>query len=355
MRPPWRLAPALLLLLGCNGAPPRPRPPLDGGLEPPSPDEEQREARPGREEDDGSSRLARAAAAKVLPSLLPIDAREVQWYAVWRGDRAAEAALFAAEGAEGRPFLDSAGLSAPGAADGDVGLRLWPTGDELWVFPAGALGPEVGTVPYRAWAPETTWTDGADGRGRRGAPEVVETRAGQWRCVRTDHTRGDLTIRHFFAPERGLVRLEVLVRQAPRVRLDLVEVVPRGAPAEGYDASTPQALWRSVRAAIRRADMDGFEGLVAPALRRPAPRRSLSSRVGPEDGDPRADRVRARLDEVIALELLVRSTWTVTGDEAVAQGVIAGDRQKGELVRVRVLLARGADGAWRWNGVEPAR
>ncbi|MCW8137347.1 MAG: hypothetical protein KIT58_00405 [Planctomycetota bacterium] len=79
---------------------------------------------------------------------------------------------------------------------------------------------------------------------------MIEVAAGEVRAQRTDHQRaGDVTVRHHFAPERGLVRLEVLVRQEPALRLDLLEVGPRRRRLADKRLG---ALWRSVQAALRR-------------------------------------------------------------------------------------------------------
>src|SRR5690606_8314264 len=93
-----------------------------------------------------AARRAREAAARELPHLLPQD-EAVRWYEVHRAgeERARRAALLTAR--RGRVFLEAVGLTAPG----DPTLRLWRGKDEVWLLPGGALGPEVGHAPYRAW------------------------------------------------------------------------------------------------------------------------------------------------------------------------------------------------------------
>lgn len=300
-------------------------------------------------------RRAREAARRDLARLLPLDPGLVRWLEVRRPgrERAGVAALFVARH-RGRPYVDSVGL----AEVGERGLRLWRGPDEVWVLPSGELGALLGQAPYRAWSVDPTWDDGPEGRGRRVGVEVIEVAAGEVRAQRTDHQRaGDVTVRHHFAPERGLVRLEVLVRQEPALRLDLLEVGPRGAPSGGYDAATPGALWRSVQAALRRVDVDGLAALMAPSLRR-RERTSVWERVrdlAPPstggDDDPLAERVRAELGDLLELDVRVRAPWRVEGDEATAPALFdAPGDDGGELrtVRGQVLLRRQPDGTWRW-------
>lgn len=344
------LALVALLVGGCGG-PPSPQPtPLEGAR---------------RDDDDGPGALPRAAdrrereaARRDLARVSPLDPTTVRWFEVRRSghERAGRAALFTAHLGAGGPgprvFLDSVGLSAPG----EPSLRLLRGDDAVWLLPGGALGPEVGHAPYRAWTAEPAWDDGPEGKARRGAVEVVDTPLGELRAARVDHARsGDVLVRHSFAPDHGLVRLEVVVRQETRLSLDLVEVCPRGAPPGGYDASTPAALWRSVRLALRQADVDGLTWLMAPALRR-RERTSAWERVrdlappeGPRaPGEPQHERVRAELGELLELDVRVRGAWAVAGNEAVAPALVRVGAEDGDR-RGQVVLRREEGGTWRWE------
>ncbi|MCO5171360.1 MAG: hypothetical protein M9894_34085 [Planctomycetes bacterium] len=310
-------------------------------------------------------RRAREAARRDLPRLLPLDPGVVGWFEVRRAgrERVGAAALFVAQhqvGAGRAHHVDSVGL----AEVGERGLRLWRGPDEVWLLPAGALGPEVGHAPYRAWSIDPTWDDGPEGRGRRAGLEVVEVPAGRVRAQQSDHQRtGDVAVRHHLAPGRGLVRLEVLVRQETTLRLDLLEVSPRGPPEGGYDASSPAALWRSVTSAVRRLDVDGLAALMSPALRR-RERTSAWERVrdlapgssAREVGDDRlVERVRTEVGDLLELDVRLRARWRVDGDEATAPAFfdVPGDDGTLRSVRGEVVLRRQDDGTWRWADLRP--
>lgn len=347
-RPLLPVAALALLLAACGGPEPAPAdaPAATGG-----------EAGADHVDEDAAAaaRRAREAAARELPRLLPLD-DSVRWYEVRRAgsERVRQVALLTAR--RGRLFLEAVGLTAPGTSP----LRFWRGGDEVWLLPAGALGPEVGHAPYRAWSADPTWDDGPEGRGRRTAVDVVATPSGEARGVRVDHARsGDVLVRHVFAHGVGLVTLEVHVRGEVALRLDLVEVCPRGSPPVPYDASTPPALWRSVGEALRRADVDGLDRLMSPALRR-RKRTSAWERVadlapgGPPSEAPQADRVAAALGELLDLDVRPRGAWVVDGDEATAPALVTVPDEPSGMTRTmrgQLVLRRHADGAWRWEDV----
>lgn len=356
------LAPALVLLASCRGSPdPTPLDSPAGDVKH-GPGDVEASGEPTDDDGAAADRRAREAARRELARLLPLDERVVSWFEVRRADRERArrvAALTMLRGNRaGAPrFLETIGLT--GAAEPT--LRLWRGDDEVWVLPAGALGPEVGHAPYRALTADAAWDDGPEGRGRRGPVEVVSTPLGQLRALRVDHARsGDVLVRHVFAPDHGLVGLEVVVRRESRLRLDLVEVSPRGAPPDGYDASTPSALWQSVGEALRRADVDGLSRLMSPALRR-RERTSAWERVRdlapvPTDraaGESPSERVRAELGELLELDVRVHGAWTVDGDAAVASASVTVPLERGDgpprTVRGEVVLRWRADGAWRWE------
>lgn len=349
------LAAPALLAWGCGGPAPQPTPldaaapRVDDGLE--ALDDEAAAA----------ARRAREAARRELPRLLPLDPAAVRWYEVRReeGARAHRAALLTAEGggkAGSRVLLEAVGLTGPG----EPTLRLWRGEDEVWLLPGGALGPEVGHAPYRAWTTDPSWDDGLEGKGRRAPMETVSTPLGELRAVRVEHARsGDVLVRHLFAPDHGLIGLEVVVRRQLRLRLDLVEVTPRGAPPGGYDASAPAALWQSVGLALRRADVDGLSRLMSPTLRGRA-RTSAWERVrdlapstrtaAPFEPTP-ADRVRAELGELLELDVRVRGAWAVDDDEAFAPAFVTvpGDDGAPRTVRGQVVLRWRPEGVWKWE------
>lgn len=308
-----------------------------------------------------AARRAREGARRELSRLCPVDERAVLWFeALRRGsERATLAAFFAASGGAGAgPYLDSVGLAAPG----EPSLTMLRSREEVWIVPRGALGEELGHAPYRALTPDPLWDDGTEGRGRRAAPERIETRLGPLEVVRTEHTRsGDIGVRHFFAPDRGLVRLEVVVRQETVLRLELTEVAPRERPAGGYDVASPSALWRSVREAIRRLDVEALGRLMAPELHARA-RASAWDRVSdlappyrrPPGQDPLAERIRAEVGDLLQLDLRVRSAWAVTGDDAAATvlaTIVDPATSVRRVERGQLVLRREPEGTWRWADV----
>lgn len=306
-----------------------------------------------------AARRDREGARRELVRLCPVDDGVVLWFEVRRGDRErpALAAVFTAS-ARAAPYLDSVGLGAPG----DPSLTILRSDEEVWIVPRGVLGDELGHAPYRALTPDPSWDDGPEGRGRRGAPEVLETRGGEVRTVRTDHTRsGDIGVRHFFAHDRGLVRLEVVVRQEVVMRLELVEAAPRERPARGYDVASPTALWRSVREAIRRLDVEALGRLMSPELHART-RSSAWDRVRdlvpssrrPPGQDPLAERIRAEVGDLLQLDVRLRGAWVVEGDEATASAllsVVDPDTGARRPRRGEVALGREPDGTWRWTDV----
>ncbi len=381
VRSPFVLGPLVALALtGCSQPGEQPTPLDAHALSPGSGLEPGLDAGPGGEAHDAegaaAGRRAREAARRELPRLLPLEPGVVRWYEVRRAgsERPRRVALLTTPG-EGRGdaglLLEAVGLAPPG----EPTLRLWRGEDEVWLLPAGALGPEVGHAPYRAWTVDTAWDDGPEGRGRRAPAELSPTPLGALRVVQVDHARsGDVLVRHVFAPEHGLVSLEVVVRRETALRLDLVEASPRGTPAGGYDASAPAACWQSVGEALRRADVDGLARLMGPALR-PRLRTSAWERVRDLAPDaaaraevaPLAERVRHEVGELLELDVRVRGPWSVAGDEALAPAFVTppGDGPIPRTVRGHVVLrwrpdevrATGAPatrptaGAWRWVDV----
>lgn len=363
MRPP-RLHLALLLglaLAGCGG--PEEQPDARGG--PAAPSGEDPDASHEPAEDSADARAKREADAREVAALLPLEAGRVLWYRATTtvstpqgpAPYPREVALFTSRGPSGEALLELVGgLTAPWDA-----LCVWRGPREVGVL----LGPGGGKGAARVWTPDPAWDSG---RGRRLGWEQV----GEWRALRTEHGRaGELLLRTWLARDVGVVQLEVVVEDARALLLELVERGPRGAPGGGYDASSPGALWKSVAVALRRLDVDAFDALLGPALRRrerrtgwdevrdlvpPAELRRprAEARADPEASRDRelAARIRAEVGDLLSLDVKVRGAWKADprDPDVVTAPALVTRLEGGEPHLRQAVVVLGRHGvAWSWD------
>lgn len=330
----------LTLLVACQGGPggpASPRPATGGG-------EEQAEAPPAAE----------------LEALLPLGRERVLWYRASEPGRPPRRVPFYVH--LGRDPREGASWRSLGPGAGPAGLWVWRSPWAVWLLPGGfGPGAPEGEEPpqegralsraFRVWTPMPTWDQGL---GRRVGTEVQETPAGRFECLRSEHGAPAALRVTWLARGVGLVAFEQRGGGAIVRRLELAEVAPRGAPAAGtYRRATPDELWASVVEALRRLDAAGVEELLGAALfaraRRPAlpdpgalpgPRRPAEA-----PADPDAARIEAALTELVTLAPARTGPWTVTGEEASAEGELLRD---GQRVPCRLVLRRDGTG-WRWD------
>lgn len=339
----------LTLLAACQGGPAgpaRPRPAAGPGEEEPG------EAQPTAE----------------LEALLPLGRERVLWYRASQPGRPPRRVPFYVH--LGRDPREGPSWRSLGPGAGPAGLWVWRSPWAVWLLPGGfgpgapdeGPGEEHEQPPhegqaralspaFRVWTPAAAWDRGL---GRRVGSEVQDTPAGRFECLRTEHG-GPAALRvTWLARGVGLVAFEQRRNGATLRRLELVEVAPRGAPAEGaYRRATPDELWASVVEALRRLDAGGVERLMSAALfaraRRPAPPEPGAlpgpRRQAEAPADPDAARIEAALTELVTLDPARTGPWTVAGEEASAEGELLRD---GQRVPCRLVLRRGAEG-WRWE------
>lgn len=369
--PRVRPAPLLLalalgaLLAGCGGPDERPDAPV-AGEEPDASHEPAQEA--------GEAQAKREAEAREAAALLPLEAGRVLWYRATTtvstpqgpAPYAREVALFTTRGPSGEPVLELVGgLAAPWD---ELGFWRGPR-EVVALFETGAGGGSVflkGREPTarggaRLWTPDPTWDAS---RGRRLGWEQV----GEWRALRTEHGRAsEQLLRTWLARDVGVVQLEVVEKEVRALLLELVERGPRGAPGGGYDASSPGALWKSVTVALRRLDVDAFDALLGPALRRRErragwdevrdlvpPAELRRARADPEAARDRelAARICAEVGDLLSLDVKLRGAWqadprdpTLVTAPALVTQLEAGEPH---LRRARVVLGRHGD-TWSWD------
>ncbi len=357
-------------LVGCGG--PDEQPDARGGLA--DPVREVPDASHEQAEDPAEVVAKREAEAREAAALLPLEADRVLWYRATTtvstpqgpAPYAREVALFTTRGPSGETVLEVVGgLAAPWD---ELGFWRGPR-EVVALLEAGAGGGSVflrGREPTarggaRLWAPDPTWDSS---RGRRLGWEQV----GEWRALRTEHGRAsEQLLRTWLARDVGIVQLEVVIEDARALLLELVERGPRGAPGGGYDASSPRDLWKSVTLALRRLDVDAFDSLLGPALRRRErrtgwdevrdlvpPAELRRARADPEVTRDRelAARIRAEVGDLLALDVRVRGAWqtdprdpTLVTAPALVTRLEAGEPH---LRQALVVLGRHGD-SWSWD------
>jgi hypothetical protein len=198
-------------------------------------------------------------------------------------------------------------LESVGLGDRQMPMRLVRRHERLYVFPGG-LG-ERG-YDFRL-------------RGLRAKLQNLETPAGPKQAVLLEHQEGSLDLRHWFAPETGLVRYEINVNGESALTLEILEELSQGTPKTGYPTDTPAAFWSSYTEAIRRVDVQRLEHLLAPSLARrvhwPAkdvardlePDRGLLSkaRVSPQHTDLLQERIRSLIPDLLDVQLTPAGAW----------------------------------------------
>lgn len=263
-----------------------------------------------------------------VASLLPVDPQRVQWFRALRpGVAPRRVALFTAFDAQVQaPVLRSLGWSK-----GDGEVRLWPGPRAVWFWPQG-----LAETAYRVWAPTRSWDDG---RGQRHGLEQVRVPLGVIEAVRTERSAGTLRVLHWLAPQRGLVRLEVLRNEERILTLELLSESTREGQGS-LPRSTPEETWASILRAVEHFDWQGLEALVSPTLLRrlDGPRGAVEPLLGKPSGLPR---LRAFLE--LGLE---RFPGLNPNPEGGVAHLRAGSR-RGPVQ----LVFRADDGGWRWSGV----
>jgi len=322
--------------------PPPPPAAADDGGERPTPRPGEAEPAPGDAAGDRAARPPR----QLLALLLPLERGRVLWYAAeWPDGARLPAAFFTADGPRAGVYLQSLGLE-PGTGEG---LRLWRSERAIWLV-GGAF---LQSAAYRVWVDAPRW---GEGRSARRGYEQIETPAGEFNALRLDRRGPEgVEVRHWLAPGTGLVRLDVRRGEARVLRLELVETVARGRPEGGYDRGAPEALWESVGRALRRLDVGSLELLLSPGLRareRRSPWDAVSDLQPPAQlrwtpSDPRADRIRREIAELLALDVTLAGPFVVEAGGAAAPAELTN--AAGRRVPCVVALRRLASGAWRWD------
>lgn len=337
----WLLA-GVCALAGCNGDPPTRPDPAGPGVSP-TPNPGAPPAAPGA--NGASARAVRAEA------LLPVKQQLALWYRVTLHGAEGKAkprhdvAFFAAYDRNVGLYLESLGLGGEGDS-----LRLVVRNREIWILPSttGFLSPRAMQRIYSE---------------RRGEGERVtlKTAFGLLRVRKIVHKERDLESRYWFGRGRGLVRMELLVRAAPMFTLELVEIVARGRPQGGYPTKTPAQLWASFNKALRRLDVPALERFMSPDMRakvrKPGWPRELPKAVrAMTRGDPRSERIRLMIPDLLAVRLRPLGSWELetkrTPERATARALLTarvdGKVKKSEVV---LVLERHA-GSWKWAGWE---
>jgi hypothetical protein len=290
--------------------------------------------------------------------LLPMKGGRVFWYrAVLRPQNAPEqvreVALVTMWDRDAGTHLELVGLGEADTALRFVVGQRAKNANTLYVLPGG-LGDSAYSVSLLA---------------QRDALRGISVRGRTWETILVERRVGASRMRHWLAPNQGLVRYEVEVQGEVVFALELVEELRQGAPSTGYACSTPEEFWRSYRTAIRHFDVQGLSRLLGPALRQrlvwsgaddfgPDKEFLSKARVSPRPKEVLQEQIRSIMPDLLAVQLSPTGAWSQSSEGerqlATAPGKLVawvdGGRQEGEA---ELVLGRTADGHWQLESFRP--
>jgi hypothetical protein len=291
--------------------------------------------------------------------LFPMKPGRVYWYAATTRPRNApeqtrEIAIVSMWDRDAGTHLETVGLGEPETALRFVIGQRARNANTLYVLPGG-----FGEGAYSMTV-----------LGQREELRRVHVVDRTWETIIFEHREGSSRMRHWLAPNQGLVRYDVEIEGEVVFSLELVDELRQGTPREGYSCSTPDEFWRSYRAALKRLDVQGLQRLLAPALRRrlarPARDGDLGldktllrkARVSPRPSDILQERIRSMMPDLLGVELRPTGSWSLKkGAErelatAPAELVawVDGKRKTGDA---ELVLSRGPKGEWQLETFRP--
>ncbi len=293
--------------------------------------------------------------------LFPLKGGRVYWYrALIRPgngpEQVREVALVSMWDRDAGTHLETVGLGEANTALRFVVGQRAKNANTLYVLPAG-LGDAAYSISLLSQREEL----------RR-----IQILGRTWETILVERRVGSSRMRHWLAPNQGLVRYDVEIQGEVVLSLELVEELRQGPPPAGYACSTPDDFWRAYQTALRRFDIQGVSRLLRPALLRRltwpvggglddfGPDKDLlrKARATLRPQEVLQDQIRSIMPDLLAVELRPTGPWALTTDgdrqlaTAPAQLVawVDGKREEGEA---ELVLSSTAKGHWQLEAFRP--